>query len=91
MEEVPELALSDFSKLFVLKTDASDMGIGVVLMQEGEPLAFISQALAPRQQGLSIYDKELLAVLTAMEKWRYYLEGNRFMIKTEHESLKFLL
>ena len=62
MEEVPELALPDFSKPFVLETDVSDMGIGVVLMQESRPLAFISQPLAPRHQGLGTFDKELLAV-----------------------------
>jgi len=91
MEEVPELALPDFSKPFVLETDASDVRIGVVLMQGGRPLAFISQPLSPKHQGQSTYDKELLAVLIAVEKWRCYLEGNQFVIKIDHESLKFLL
>ena len=59
-------------------------------MQEGRPLAFISQALAPKYRGLSVYDKELLAVLIAVEKWRHSLEGGSFVIKTDHESLKFL-
>jgi len=60
-------------------------------MQEGRPLAFISQALAPKHLGLSVYDKELLVVLIVEEMWRHYLEGDRFIIKTDHESLKFLL
>lgn len=53
-------------------------------------MAYLSQSLAPRHLGLSIYDKELLAVLIVVEKWRYYLEGKKFTIKTDHESLKFL-
>ena len=51
------LALPDFTKDFIVETDACDKGIGVVLMQEGQPLAFISQALAPKHLGLSVYDK----------------------------------
>ena len=85
------LALLDFSKPFVLETDACDMGVGAVLMQGGKPLAYISQALAPKHLGLSIYDKELNVVLIAVEKWRHYLEGNQFVMRTGHESLKFLL
>lgn len=61
-----------------------------MLSQEGRPVAYLSQSLAPRHLGLSIYDKELLTVLMAVEKWRYYLEGKRFTIKTDHESLKFV-
>ena len=73
-----------------METDACDIGVGVVVVQEGKPIAFLSQALAPKHLGLSIYDKELIAVLMAVEKWRYYLEGNPFIIKADHESLKFL-
>lgn len=51
-----------FSKSFTLETKTSNTGIGAVLTQDGQPLAFISQALAPRHPGLSIYDKELLEV-----------------------------
>lgn len=60
-------------------------------MQDNRPLAFLSQALALKNQGLSVYEKELIAVLKAVEKWRHYLEGRPFVIKTDHESLKFLL
>ena len=91
LTQAPILALLDFSKPFILETDACDSGVGAVLVQEGKPSAFLSQALAPKHFGLSIYDKELLAVIIAVEKRRDYLEGNQFIIKTDHESLKFIL
>jgi len=90
MSDVPTLGLPDFNEPFTLEIDASEGEVGAVLMQRGRPLAFISQALAPKHKGLSVYDKELLAMLIAVEKWRHYLEGGSFVIKTDHESLKFL-
>ena len=91
MSEVPILGLPNFNQPFVLETDASDCGVGAVLMQGGRSLAFISQTLAPKHLCLSVYNKELLAVLIVVEKWRHYLEGGKFIIRTDHESFKFLL
>ena len=59
MTQAPILAFLDFSKEFVLETDTCDTGVGVVLIQEGRPIAYLSQALTLRHIGLSIYDKEL--------------------------------
>ena len=61
------LALPDFSKPFVIETDASGMGVGAVLMQQGHPLAFLSKSLSPHLQGLSTYEKEYLAILMVVE------------------------
>ena len=54
----PVFALLDFSLPFHIETDASGTGIGAVLQQNGHPIAFISKALSPRNQGLSVYEKE---------------------------------
>jgi hypothetical protein len=91
MVNPPVLALPDLNKLFIVETDASGSGIGAVLMQEGHPIAFISKALGPRQQALSTYEREMLAILLAVHKWRQYLWGRPFKIRTDHVSLKYLL
>lgn len=88
MSNTPILAMPDFSKPFVVETDASYHGIGAVLMQEGQSLAFLSKALSSKHLGLSTYEKELLAVIMATQKWRTYLLGQKFIIKIDHEALK---
>lgn len=83
----PVLALPDFSKPFVLETDASGKGIGAVLMQEGRPISYYSSALCSRNAALSTYEKEALAILEALKRWRHYLLGNDLTIKTDQQSL----
>jgi hypothetical protein len=86
----PVLALPDFSLQFVIDTDACDMGIGVVLSQQGHPLAFVSRALGPRNRARSVYEKEYLAILLAVQQWRPYLQLGEFIIRTDHKSLTHL-
>jgi hypothetical protein len=83
----PVLALPDFSKQFYVYTDACQYGIGAVLMQQGHPLAFLSRALGPKNQGLSTYEKEYLAIILAVVHWRAYLQVSEFVIYTDHSSL----
>lgn len=87
----PVLALPDLSQPFIVETDACTRGIGAVLMQNKHPLAFISKALSPRQQTLSVYEKELLAIILATKQWHYYLISGHFIIRTDQKSLKHLI
>lgn len=86
----PVLAMPDFAEPFIVETDASDKGIGAVLIQKQHPIAFLSHALGPRHQGLSTYEKESLAIILAVEHWRPYLQHAEFFIRTDHRSLSFL-
>lgn len=91
MYTAPVLALPKFSLPFTVETDACDSGVGAVLLQQGKPIVFISKGLNGQHLLLSTYEKELLAILLDVDKWRHYLEPNHFLIKTDHQSLKYLL
>ena len=90
MTQTPVLQLPDFSQPFVVETDACATGIGAVLMQGGRPIAYLSKALGPTHQHLSIYEKEFLALIMAVEKWRSYLQRQEFIIQSDHKSLSYL-
>lgn len=87
----PMLVLHDFTKPFTMECDASSMGLRAVLMQDHRPIAYHSQALRGNKVSLSTYEKEFLVLVVAMKKWRPYLLGRPFVIKTNHQSLKYLL
>jgi len=87
----PCLAIPDFSSPFTIKYDASKYGIGVVLMQKRKPIAFESRKLIPTQQGLSVYDREILAIMHALARFKQYLVCGRFVVKIDHNSLKYFL
>ncbi|KAJ4763928.1 polyprotein [Rhynchospora pubera] len=91
MTSAPVLAMPNFHEPFTIETDASDKGLGAVLMQNKRPIAFLSKSLGPKSQALSTYEKEFLALLTAVQKWKHYLIAQPFTIKTDQISLKYLL
>ncbi|KAL3324262.1 hypothetical protein AABB24_038445 [Solanum stoloniferum] len=91
MSTTPVLALPDYSQEFVVETDASHAGIGAVLMQKGRPIAYFSKVMAPKHRGKSIYEKEYMALLSVVDKWRHHLQLKHFVVQTDHHSLKYQL
>ena len=87
----PILCLPDFSQPFVIECDASGLGIGAILTQQNQPVAYFSEALKGSALALSTYEKEMLAIIKATKKWRPYLLGKPFTARTNHKSLKYLL
>ena len=75
MTELPVLALPDFLKEFIVETNASRHGLGAILRQGQQPIAFFSHALNPNSRDRSMYERELMAIVFAVRKKRHYLLG----------------
>jgi hypothetical protein len=87
----PVLTLPNFIETFLLEFEASGKGIGIVLMQEVQPLAFTIKQLSEKNLGKSIYEKEILAIFHVVDLWHPCSLGQCFQIKTDHQSLKYFL
>ena len=81
--EGPILALPNFTQKFALETNASSCGIGMVLSQNGHPIAFFSKKLSPRLCKQGAYVRKLYAITKSLAKFRHYLLGHKFNIKTD--------
>ncbi|WOH15373.1 hypothetical protein DCAR_0934911 [Daucus carota subsp. sativus] len=76
---------------FVVYSDASQQGLGCVLMQYGKVIAYASRQLRPHEKSYPVHDLELAAIVFALKIWRHYLYGETFQIFTDHKSLKYLM
>ena len=89
--EAPVLTQPTPGKKYTLYSDASGIGLGCVLMQDGKVVAYASRQLKPHEQNYPTHDLELVAVVFALKIWRHYLYGEKCRIYTDHKSLKYLL
>ncbi|GBG76634.1 hypothetical protein CBR_g22850 [Chara braunii] len=84
----------DPDKPFIVTTDASQYGIGAVLaQQEGpklRPVEYMSKKMLSQKLAKSTYEKELYAVYKALTHWRHYLVGRFFILRTDHQTLKWM-
>ena len=94
----PILIFPDDDKPFRIEADSSDFATGAVLSQESLdgkwcPIAFLSKSLNAVERNYEIHDKEMLAVVRALEEWQHFLEGahHKFEIWTDHKNLEYFM
>jgi len=83
----PVLQATNPTLPYKVTTDASDLALGAVLMQEGHPVAYHSQKFNDAEINYATHEKEMLAIVDTLIKWQSYLEGAHFTIITDHKSL----
>lgn len=80
-----------FFQIVLIESDASGFDFGVVLMQEEQSVVYYSQTLSDKAWAKSVYEWERMAIVLSIRKLRHYLLGRKFLIRTDQQSLKFLL
>ena len=94
LDSPPVLRLPNIDQPFVVRTDASLVGLGAVLLQYHNevphPVAYASKKLLERQINYSTVERELLAVIFAINKFKFYLLGHRFVLEVDHRPLVYL-
>jgi len=85
------LAIPNLSLPFTIECDASKIGVGVFIMQKGQKIAFESRKINTIERNFNIYDKEILSIMHALSKFRQYLVCGRFVVNTNHNSVRHFL
>jgi hypothetical protein len=84
------LAQPDTDKTFDVYCDASSIGLGGILMQEGQVISYTLRQLRRHEEHYPTHDLELAAVVMALRTWCHYLPGNVVHIYMDHKSLKYI-
>ena len=88
------LYLPDLDRPFVLRTDASEIGLGAMLLQEFEgvlhPIAYASKKLNHAQRAYATLERECMAIVRGVQKFNRYLFGRENILQTDHQALKYL-
>jgi hypothetical protein len=90
LTNAPIIRVSDIEKDFTVCTDASKQGLGVMLMQDGGVIVYVSITLKQHEDIYATHDLELATIMLALKLWRHYLVGKSFELKIDHEILKHL-
>ena len=87
----PVLVLPNLSNPFEVHCDACGDCLGAVLLQERHAISYENFCLHLEEKMLEIYEKEVLSIMHALDSWKHYLLGNPFIIRTNHQSLKYFM
>ena len=88
LSTAPVLAFFDVQKKVTVSCDASQSGLGAVLLQEGQPIAYVSRALTSTETRYAQIEKELLAVVFALERFHQYTYGKTVDVELDHKPLE---
>ena len=90
LTSAPILRIADPNEDFIVCTDTCNRGLGGVLSQNGFVICYESRKLKEHERHYATHDLELEAIVNALRKWRHYLMGKRFELRTDHNGLKYL-
>lgn len=90
LTSAPVLCHASAEKTFIVSTDASKYAVGASLEQNGHPIAYLSHRLSDPETRWDTGDQELLAFMIALREWSVYLRGRKFILRTDHEPIRYL-
>jgi len=90
LSSTPILALPHFTQAFEVECDACGVGIRAIFTQQVRPVAYFSEKLSDAMRKYSTYDKEFYTIIMALEHWRHCLISWEFILRFDHEALKFI-